>query len=36
MPVAYYGSSISPPIDRSPAGYLICRDLPINRPGVQD
>ena len=36
MPVAYYGSSISPHIDRSPEGYLICRDVPINRTGVQD
>lgn len=36
MPVAYYGSSISPHIDRSPEGYLICRDVPINRTGVQE
>ena len=36
MPIAYYGSSISPHIDRSPEGYLICRDVPINRTGVQD
>lgn len=36
MPVAYYGSSISPHIDRSPEGYLICRDVPINRTGEQD
>lgn len=36
MPIAYYGSSISPHIDKSPEGYLICRDVPINRTGTQD
>lgn len=36
MPIAYYGSSISPHIDKSPEGYLICRDVPINRTGEQD
>lgn len=34
--LAYYGTKISPHIDRSPEGYLICRDVPINRTGVQD
>lgn len=35
MPIAYYGSQISPHIDRTPEGYLICRDVPINRTGTQ-
>lgn len=35
MPIAYYGSTISPHIDRTPEGYLICRDVPINRTGTQ-
>ena len=35
MPIAYYGSTISPHIDRTPEGYLICRDVPINRTGSQ-
>ena len=35
MAIAYYGSTISPNIDRSPEGYLICRNVPINRTGVQ-
>lgn len=33
--LAYYGSTISPHIDRTPEGYLICRDVPINRTGTQ-
>lgn len=33
--IAYYGSSISPNIDRTPEGYLICRNVPINRTGTQ-
>lgn len=35
MPIAYYGSKISPHMTRSPEGYLICHDVPINRVGVQ-
>ena len=35
IPIAYYGSTISPHIDRTPEGYLICRDVPINRTGTQ-
>lgn len=35
MPVTYYGSSVSPHIDKTPEGYLICRDVPINRTGTQ-
>lgn len=35
MAIAYYGASISPHIDRTPEGYLICRDVPINRLGIQ-
>ena len=31
----YYGSSISEHIDKTPEGYLICRDVPINRTGTQ-
>lgn len=31
----YYGSQISPHIDKTPEGYLICRDVPINRMGTQ-
>lgn len=35
MPIAYYGSTLSPNIDRTPEGYLICRNVPINRTGTQ-
>lgn len=35
IPITYYGSSVSPHIDRTPEGYLICRDVPINRTGTQ-
>ena len=35
MAIAYYGSTLSPNIDRTPEGYLICRNVPINRTGVQ-
>lgn len=35
MPITYYGSSVSPHIDKTPEGYLICRDVPINRTGTQ-
>lgn len=35
MAIAYYGSTISPNMDKTPEGYLICRNVPINRTGVQ-
>ena len=35
MGVAYYGSRISPHIIRNPAGFLICKDVPIARTGTQ-
>ena len=35
MPIAYYGTTISPHIDKTPEGYLICRDVSINRTGTQ-
>lgn len=35
IPITYYGSSVSPHIDKTPEGYLICRDVPINRTGTQ-
>lgn len=35
MALAYYGTTISPHIDKTPEGYLICRDVPINRTGTQ-
>lgn len=33
--LTYYGTKISPHMDRTPEGYLICRDVPINRTGTQ-
>lgn len=36
MAVAYYGTTISPHMDVTPEGYLICRDVPINRTGPQE
>jgi hypothetical protein len=36
MKTAYYGSRISDSISRTPEGFLICRDVPIARVGVQD
>lgn len=36
MPIAYYGAQLSPNIDKTPEGYLICRNVPINRTGTQD
>ena len=36
MPIAYYGSRISPHMTKTPEGYLICYDVPINRIGVQE
>ena len=35
MSVAYYGSKISPHLTKTPEGFLICHDVPINRIGVQ-
>ena len=35
MAIAYYGTTISTHIDKTPEGYLICRDVPINRTGTQ-
>lgn len=36
MAVAYYGSHISEHMVKTPEGYLICYDVPINRTGEQD
>lgn len=36
MAIAYYGAEISPHMTRTPEGYLICREVPINRTGTQD
>ena len=36
MAIAYYGSQISPNMTRTPEGYLICRNVPINRIGDQE
>lgn len=36
MPIAYYGSRISPHMTETPEGFLICHDVPINRIGAQD
>ena len=36
MAIAYYGSRISPHMTRTPEGYLICHDVPINRIGDQE
>lgn len=36
MAIAYYGAVISPHMTRTPEGYLICRDVPINRTGDQE
>lgn len=36
MAIAYYGTTISPHMDVTPEGYLICRDVPINRTGPQE
>ena len=35
MAIAYYGAEISPHMTRTPEGYLICREVPINRTGDQ-
>ena len=35
MALAYYGAEISPNMTRTPEGYLICRNVPINRTGAQ-
>lgn len=36
MPIAYYGSEISPHLVDTPEGFLICKDVPIARTGPQD
>lgn len=36
MAIAYYGARISPHMTRTPEGYLICHDVPINRIGDQE
>lgn len=36
MAIAYYGTTISPHMDRTPEGFLICRDVPIARTGSQE
>lgn len=36
MAIAYYGTTISPHMDVTPEGFLICRDVPIARTGPQD
>ena len=36
MSIAYYGARISPHMTRTPEGYLICHDVPINRTGDQE
>ena len=36
MAIAYYGDRISPHMTRTPEGYLICHDVPINRIGDQE
>lgn len=36
MAIAYYGDRISPHMTRTPEGYLICHDVPINRTGDQE
>ena len=35
MAIAYYGTTLSPNMDRTPEGFLICRNVPINRTGTQ-
>lgn len=35
MAVAYYGSHISEHLVKTPEGYLICYEVPINRTGTQ-
>lgn len=36
MAIAYYGARISPHMTRTPEGFLICHDVPINRIGDQE
>ncbi len=36
MPKAYYSSRLSENISKTPEGFLICRNVPIARVGVQD
>lgn len=35
MAVMYYGSPVSEHIDRTPEGFLVCRDVPVARTGPQ-
>ena len=34
--IFYYGARLSPHIDKTPEGYLVCRDVPIARTGPQE
>ena len=34
--IFYYGTQLSPHMDKTPEGYLICRDVPIARTGSQE
>ena len=34
--IFYYGTQLSPHMDKTPEGYLICRDVPIARIGSQE
>lgn len=34
--LAYYGTKLSAHMDKTPEGYLICRDVPIARTGTQE
>lgn len=34
--IFYYGTQLSPHMDKTPEGYLICRDVPIARTGTQE
>ncbi|MBD5153091.1 MAG: DUF2213 domain-containing protein [Oscillibacter sp.] len=36
MMLFYYGTQLSPHMDKTPEGYLICRDVPIARTGTQE
>ena len=33
---AYFGSRISDHMIRTPEGYLVCKDVPIARTGIQN
>ena len=36
MPRAYFGSRISDHILKTPEGFLVCKDVPIARTGIQE